>query len=150
MIFGTAIATDAQGRGFYARDSFRGACMDIPNLTDSQKEKINSLNESHRKSMDEMREKVREAEDIITANELRSEMALERNKHLKDLSALLDKEQKEWFDENVISNNNNRGRDIQARGERGPGFRAERPGRGHGRMHHRDIHRGPRGGRGMN
>ena len=124
--------------------------MEIPGLTESQKEKITAINETHRTTMDEMRTQLRDAEDILVANELRSKMALERNSHLKEIAALLNKDQKAWFDENIIKDFGGRREMAANRGPRGPrgqGFENGRPGRGAGRADARMGERGPRAGR---
>ena len=143
LLFVTVSASNAQNRRANSRMSFRGQCMNIPELSDDQKDQISAINEAHRTTLDELREQLWNSEDRIAANEIRSKMILEQNKHLKKVSEVLDKEQLEYYNANVISNVK-RGDRSYARGRRGSAQfeQGNRPGRGRNA-----VNRGPRAGR---
>jgi len=121
FIAGTGISNGQYGR--MARNMDRGQmsyCMNIPDLTDTQKEKITALAEEHRKEMDEMRKDRFDESDVYKRNEIAAKMILKRNEHLKSIESLLTDSQKEFFLANV------------AEGRQGPGgqrFAARQHGR---------------------
>lgn len=134
LIFMSANAANAQYRRFNrvnTRMSYPGQCLEIPGLTDVQKQKITEINTAHQKTIDDMRQQFWAAEDITIANEIKAKMTLEQNNHLKKVSAVLNEEQLQYFNNNIITGPAGRGRAYNAGGGRGRGFGAgDRPGRG--------------------
>lgn len=105
-IAGTGIMKAQPGRmGQGNRGNQQGFCMSIPDLTDAQKEKVTTLNEEHRKQVDQLRDEKLKAEDIYTRNEIASKMILLQNQHLKSIESLLTDSQKEYFNENILPGN---------------------------------------------
>lgn len=124
LIAGTGITKAQQGRmAGDRRANPLNFCMNIPDLTDSQKEKIAALNDEHRKQMDQLREERINATDLYARNEIAAKMLLQQNEHMKNLESQLTDSQKKYFRENITD-----GR---------PGYRANRgfnrgPGQGNG------------------
>ena len=156
LIF-TATVVNGQNRQPQKRMSYQGQCLEIPGLTEDQKAKITSINDAHREKVDGMRESVIAEEDLFKANEIKANMILEQNNHLKEISKVLDGDQLEYFKENVLTKNNQRGRSFARGGRGGQNFgQANRSGRGgqkfgHGNMQGRGSRafaRAPRGRRG--
>jgi hypothetical protein len=134
LVFMSATMANAQNRRFSrvnTRMSYPGQCLDIPGLTDVQKQKITEINTAHQKTIDEMRQQFWAAEDITLANEIKAKMTLEQNNHLKKVSAVLDEEQMQFFNDNIMTGPAGRGRAYSNAGGRGRGYgAANRPGRG--------------------
>jgi len=148
MLILTASIANAQNRRPQNRMSYQGQCLEIPGLTEDQKTKISAINDSHKEKIDGMRESFYNEEDIYKANEIKANMILEQNNHLKEISKHLKGDQLEYFNENIINGSNSRGRNFARAGRagRGQGFgQANRSGRGG-----RAAVRAPRGGRGGN
>ncbi|MEZ5000754.1 MAG: hypothetical protein R2727_08965 [Bacteroidales bacterium] len=121
LLAGSGITKAQYGRAGQARRSTpQYYCMDIPDLTDTQKAKITALGEAHRKQMDELRQAKYNAPDIYTRNEIDAKMLMAQNEHLKNIELLLTDTQKEYYRNNFANQR--------------PGFRANRApvGRGNG------------------
>lgn len=133
LIFaGTAIADAQNYRRTNNRMSYKGQCLDIPGLTDQQREQILAINTAHQKTIDQMRADFWAAEDITVANEIKAKMTLEQNKHLKKISEVLNEEQLKYFNENIIAGPAGGKGQAYNRGGRGNG-RAYAYGQGYGR-----------------
>lgn len=148
MLILTVSVANAQNRRPQNRMSYQGQCLDIPGLSDDQKTKITSVNDAHQVKIDGMRASFYEEVDITKANEIKANMILEQNNHLKEILKVLDADQTNYFNENIINGSNSRGRFFAGPGRagRGQGFgQANRSGRGG-----RAAVRAPRGGRGGN
>lgn len=134
LVFMSATVANAQYRRFSrvnTRMSYPGQCLEIPGLSDVQKQKITEINTAHQKTIDDMRQQFWAAEDITLANEIKAKMTLEQNNHLKKVSAVLDEEQLQYFNNNIVTGPAGRGRAYNNGGGRGRGFGAgNRPGRG--------------------
>ena len=117
LLAGSGITNAQNRRAPQARRSAPlNYCMDIPDLTDVQKEKITALKEAHRKMIDDLRQEKYNAPDIYTRNEIDAKMLMTQNEHLKKIEELLTDSQKEYYRSNFTNQR--------------PGFRANRPGRG--------------------
>lgn len=141
-------ATSVSNAQYYRRTNNRmtysGQCLDIPGLTDAQKAQITTINNTHQKTIDSMREEFYAAPDLLTANAIKAKMTLEQNNHLEKISKVLTEEQKVYFNENIIAGpagGQSRTYNRAPRGGRGSGYvngggrgrnRASRPGRGAG------------------
>lgn len=126
------------------RMTYAGQCLDIPGLSDDQKSQITEINTAHREKINQMREQFYAAEDVISANEIKAKMALEQNAHLEKISKVLNAEQKEYFNENIITGQSGRGNRTFSRAPRGGrNYRSDAPGRGRGHQAYSGRGRGP-------
>ncbi len=103
LIFAASTVTNGQYRRANSRMAGPGQCMDIPGLTDAQKEKITSINEAHQKTIDTMREEFFAEKNVMAANDIKVKMTQEQNNHLKKISEVLNDEQLKYFNENIIT-----------------------------------------------
>ncbi|MCF8304742.1 MAG: hypothetical protein K9I94_15810 [Bacteroidales bacterium] len=71
----------------------------IPHLTDNQIEEIENLREDHFQTMDSLRVKFRAAINRDKKEQVSIQMDKERLEHRKNIKALLNKEQREYYDE---------------------------------------------------
>ena len=126
-------------RGQFMRDNQQAFCMNIPDLTDAQKEKITALNAEHREVVDQLRDERFKAEDVYTRNEISSKMLLEQNKHLKNIEALLSDSQKDFFTQNFVSGSRGNMQPMMNGRGNGRGRGPANMGRGQGR----GLQRGP-------
>ena len=103
-------------------------CLDIPNLTDTQKTKITTLQDAHRISIDALRDKRRDTRSTSEKDVIRTEMDNKIKTHKSDIRKTLNKEQQIYFDQNCTDNKSfNRGN----KGRRsGNGNRANNESRG--------------------
>jgi len=158
MIFVTTTIINAQYARTNNRMSYPGQCLDIPGLTDVQTEKIAAINDSHQKTIDNMRDDFYAAGDVIAANNIKAKMTLEQNNHLKKISELLNEEQLKYFNENIIAGPaGGRARAVNSAGQVGAGYGYTNPagygrgpcGMGYGRGFGRGMGYGRGLGRGM-
>src|SRR5580765_3700634 len=82
-------------------------------LSDEQKQKAKALNEDYRKKMDELRKK-----DDILVKDWRNQMTELNKKHKEDMSALLNKEQKEQIEKYKVERKKMAEIDANARMEK--------------------------------
>ena len=122
LIFAASSVTNAQYNRVNNRMSYPGQCLDIPGLTDVQIMEIATLNDAHQKTIDKMRTDFWAAADVISANEIKANMTLEQNNHLKNISALLNEEQLKYFNENIVVGAIGRGRAVNRVGRGGRGY----------------------------
>jgi len=143
LIFAATSATNAQYRRVNNRMSYPGQCLDIPGLTDAQTKGITAINDAHQKTIDKMREDFWAAEDVISANNMKANMTLEQNNHLKKISEVLNEDQLKYFNENIVIGPAGRGRAVNrvGRGGRGYGYGygAGAPGLGRNRFARRPV-----------
>jgi hypothetical protein len=147
VITGTMITSAQYGR--YNGNQLRqplGYCLDIPGLTDQQKERIIQVNEAHQKKIDELRLQRQSAATFEEMNEIGAAMLLQHNEHIKQVKALLNEEQKEYLNNTYFGMGPRGLRTVPAYG-RGAGrdYRNFAPGRGYGRGRGRAAF----GGRGL-
>ncbi len=148
LIFAGTLVSSAQ-YGRFNRNQYRTPleyCLTIPGLTDQQKERILSVNEAHRKKIDELRLKRQTAATFEEMNEIGAEMLLTHNEHIKQVKALLTEEQKEYLNNTYFGMGPRglRNAPMYGRGA-GRGYGNFVPGRGFGRGRGRAAF----GGRGM-
>lgn len=146
LIFAATSVTNGQYRRVNSRMFYPGQCLDIPGLTDTQIKEITAINDAHQKTIDKMRTDFWAAEDVISANEIKANMTLEQNKHLKKISEILNEDQLKYFNENIVVGPAGRGRAVNriGRGGRGYGFGygAGAPGLGRNRIARVPVGRG--------
>ena len=118
----------------YAGRSPLEYCLNIPGLTDAQKEQIVAINDVHRKKMDDFRVKRQTAPSFEEMNEIGAAMLLEQNDHFVKVSAVLTAEQLEYLNSTYITT-----RPQAPRQAPGYGY-----GRGAGRGYGRGAGRGNR------
>ncbi len=144
---GTLIASAQYGR--FNRNQVRqplGYCLDIPGLTDQQRERMLEVNEAHRQKLDELRIKRQSAATFEEMNEVGAAMLLQHNEHIKQVKALLTEEQKEYLNNTYFGMGPRGLRTAPAYGRgAGRGYRNLAPGRGFGRGRGRAAF----GGRGL-
>jgi septal ring factor EnvC (AmiA/AmiB activator) len=108
----------------------------LPNLTDDQQKQITSLNESHQKNMDLLRNERRSTTDERTKAEIRIKMLDQRDAHRAEVNKLLTPEQQLVY------------KTLNQNGGQGNCMANQRPGRGQGqgnRSHSGNSGRGQRG-----
>jgi hypothetical protein len=153
LVAGSGLSFAQPGRAARGLNSRPGNfCMSIPDLTDAQKEKITALGEEHRTQMDEMRKAKFDAADIFERNDIAAKMLKAQNEHLKKVEALLTDSQKEYFANNMLSNQRQfAGPGRANRPGQGARFNRGPAGRGNGyRAANRGYQRGPGKGAGRN
>src|SRR6185436_20415402 len=90
----TIVAAQAQKDRVTEQRGYRDKMMaEKLQLSDEQKQKAKALNEDYRKKMEELRKK-----DDILVKDWRNQMMELNKKHKEDMSALLNKEQKEQIE----------------------------------------------------
>ncbi|MBN1388605.1 MAG: hypothetical protein JW965_09180 [Bacteroidales bacterium] len=148
LVFTATLISSAQ-YGRFNRNQYReplGYCLDIPGLTDQQKERIIQVNEAHRKKIDELRLKRQSAATFEEMNEIGATMLLEHNEHIKQVKALLNEEQKEYLNSTYFGLGPRGLRTAPAYGRgAGRGYYNYAPGMGYGRGRGRAAF----GGRGL-
>ena len=108
----------------------------LPNLTADQQKQITTLNESHQKNMDLLRNERRLATDERTKAEIRIKMLNQRDAHRAEVNKLLTTEQQQVY------------KTMNKNGGQGNCMATQRPGRGQGqgnRSHSGNSGRGQRG-----
>jgi hypothetical protein len=130
----TTVSSAQHNRRANIRMNPMGQCLDIPELSDTQKTQVTEINKTHRETIDNMREQFYAAEDVLSANEIKAKMTLEQNNHLNNISKILTEGQLIYFNENIIARPSNNGRKAYNRspgGGRGNAYRGN--GRGNNR-----------------
>lgn len=98
--------------------------QDIPNLTENQSQQIQELRTTHLNTMAELRQERRSTTDWDQKSAVREQMLQKQESHKNQVRALLNDEQKSWFDANYQKYQNNRaGRGNGNCGSRGRGNR---------------------------
>lgn len=114
----------AQGRGYANRvqpAQQRGYCINhLPDLNEKQQEKINTLDEEHWRTMDELRLKQRAESNAVEKSKIRTTMLENVQAHREAVKKVLTREQQEAFDK-WQNNNSTIGRQAYARDCRGQG-----------------------------
>mgnify|MGYP001025394182 FL=1 len=102
-----------------------GTCyQNIPNLTEQQSQQIQELRTAHLNTMTELRQERRSTTDWDQKEVIREKMLQKQQSHKNQVRALLNDEQKSWFDANYQRYQNNRaGRGNGTRGSGGRGTR---------------------------
>lgn len=102
-----------------------GTCyQNIPNLTEQQSQQIQELRTAHLNTMTELRQERRSTTDWDQKSAIRDQMLQKQQSHKNQVRALLNDEQKSWFDANYQRYQNNRtGRGKGTRGSGGRGTR---------------------------
>ena len=109
-------------------------CLDIPGLTDAQKAQITSINEDHRKKMDDFRLKRQTAPTFEEMNEVGAAMLHQQNDHFAKVKAVLNAEQVEYLNSTYTTTRPQGPRQAPAYGRGGGrGYGNVAPGRGAGR-----------------
>ena len=104
--------------------------MNIPGLSDKQKEEISAIREGHQSKMDEYRLSRASVKTIEERNEIEAAWLLQQNEHIKSIKTVLTAEQVAYFDKTSLL----RVRREQFRSGRGNGRYSRehfRSGRGH-------------------
>ena len=137
LIAGSTIIEAQYGmRRYNSTRSTQQFCLNIPGLTDLQKEKITEINDSHQKKIDEFRLNRVSVETIEEMNELDAARLIQQNDHIKQIKSVLTKEQVEFFDKTFLT-----------RGQRRT-VADFRSGRGNARSPRNDARTHGRGGQG--
>lgn len=120
LILGLSQADAQRGKSAY------NCYQNIPNLTEKQQDQIDELRREHFNEMDDLRAERRATRNYDDKSDIREEMLKMREEHREDIRALLNKEQKEYFDNNTRQFRNchdryrsDRGRKGTGRGQRG-------------------------------
>ena len=134
ILAATTITSAQYGRGrVNNRMATPGDCYNIPGLTEDQKVKINTINDTHQKRIDVLRTERWEAADFETANAISAKMTSEQTEHLNSVLALLNADQAEYFNMHIVNSPFGQGRGfVQGRGYAGPGVAYNQAGRGRG------------------
>jgi len=98
--------------------------QNIPNLTEQQSQQIQEWRTAHLNKMAELRQERRSTSDPDQKSAIRDQMLQKQESHKNQVRALLNDEQKSWFDANYQKYQQNRsGRGNGNRGSRGRGNR---------------------------
>ena len=96
--------------------------QNIPNLTEDQKQQINEMRSAHLKEIAELRSERRSTAIRADKKEIRNSMLQKQETHKNQIRALLNEEQKTYFDKNQNrSNRQANGKGTRSKGSRGSG-----------------------------
>lgn len=93
-------------------------CQNIPGLTEEQNQQIQELRTAHLNEMAELRQERRSTADWDQKDEVRDQMLQKQEEHKNEVRALLNDDQKAYFDANYQKWGN---RDGNRKGNRGKG-----------------------------
>jgi len=100
--------------------------QNIPDLSEQQSQEIQELRSTHLNTMAELRQERRSTTDRDQKSAIREKMLQKQESHKNQVRALLNEEQKSWFDTNYQKYQNNRA--GRGNGNRGSGGRGNRGG----------------------
>lgn len=96
--------------------------QNIPNLTEDQKQQINEMRSAHLKEIAELRSERRSTATRADKKEIRNSMLQKQETHKNQIRALLNEDQKTYFDKNQNrSNRQANGKGTRGKGSRGSG-----------------------------
>ena len=104
-------------RGTRSNDCYQN----IPNMTEKQQEQIEKLRTEHLNEMAQLRQDRRATFNLEKKDEIREKMLQNTDTHKNEVRALLNTEQRAYFDTNYQNGFNRSGRGKGNRGNRGRG-----------------------------